>query len=114
MASRIGPSTPCKRRAIEPSVYPPNPNTAAHVTPPSAFATKKARHSIRFTPAKNAVSMRKRATNRPKNTADQKLQKLAGAGNQSWDALNAALAETRGVFDRANQSVRDAFKKAAA
>jgi hypothetical protein len=47
-------------------------------------------------------------------TADQKLQKLAGAGNQSWAALNAALAETRGVFDRANQSVRDAFNKAAA
>ncbi len=46
--------------------------------------------------------------------AEQKLQKLAGAGNQSWAALNAALAETRGVFDRANQSVREALKKAAA
>jgi hypothetical protein len=46
--------------------------------------------------------------------AEQKLQKLAGAGNQSWAALNGALAETRGVFDRANQSARDAFKKAAA
>ena len=47
-------------------------------------------------------------------TAEQKLQKLAGAGNQSWAALNAALAETRDVFDHANQSVREAFKKAAA
>ena len=47
-------------------------------------------------------------------TAEQKLEKFAGAGNQSWSALNAALEETRGVFDRANQSVREALKKAAA
>jgi hypothetical protein len=47
-------------------------------------------------------------------TAEQKLEKLASAGNQSWAALNAALAETRGVFDRANQSVRETLKKAAA
>jgi len=33
---------------------------------------------------------------------------------QPWSALMAALKETREVFDRANQSVREAFKKAAA
>ncbi len=47
-------------------------------------------------------------------TAEQKLEKLASAGNQTWAALNTALAETRGVFDRANQSVRETLKKAAA
>ncbi len=47
-------------------------------------------------------------------TAEQKLEKLASAGNQSWAALNAALTETRGVFDRATQSVRETLKKAAA
>jgi len=42
--------------------------------------------------------------------AEEKLQKLARAGNESWSALNAALAETRAAFDRANQTARDAFK----
>jgi hypothetical protein len=45
--------------------------------------------------------------------AEEKLQKLAQAGTQSWSALEAALAETRGVFDRANQAAREAFKRAA-
>lgn len=44
--------------------------------------------------------------------AQDKLQKLAGAGTESWSALSAALAETRAVFDRANQTARDAFKRA--
>ncbi len=45
--------------------------------------------------------------------AEEKLQKLAQAGTESWSALDAALAETRGVFDRANQAAREAFKRAA-
>ena len=46
-------------------------------------------------------------------TAEEKLQKFAQAGTESWSALDAALAETRGVFDRANQAAREAFKRAA-
>jgi len=42
--------------------------------------------------------------------AEEKLQKLARAGTQSWSALSTALAETRAAFDRANQTARDAFK----
>jgi len=45
--------------------------------------------------------------------AEEKLQKLSQAGNQSWSALMAALTETRAAFDRANQAARDAFKRAA-
>ena len=45
-------------------------------------------------------------------TAEKKLQDLARAGTESWSALNAALAETRATFDRANQSAREAFKRA--
>jgi hypothetical protein len=45
--------------------------------------------------------------------SDERLQKLARAGTESWSALSAALAETRGVFDRANQAAREAFKRAA-
>jgi hypothetical protein len=44
--------------------------------------------------------------------AEEKLLKLNQAGNQSWSALTAALAETRTVFDRANQAAREAFKRA--
>ena len=44
--------------------------------------------------------------------AEQKLAKLTEAGTKSWSALTAALAETRGNFDRANQAARDAFKRA--
>jgi hypothetical protein len=44
--------------------------------------------------------------------AEDKLQKLAQAGTESWSAMTAALAETRGVFDRANQAAREAFKRA--
>jgi hypothetical protein len=44
--------------------------------------------------------------------AEEKLQKFAQAGTESWSALDTALAETRGVFDRANQAAREAFKRA--
>ena len=44
--------------------------------------------------------------------AEKKLQDLARAGTESWSALNAALAETRATFDRANQAAREAFKRA--
>lgn len=46
--------------------------------------------------------------------AEERLQKMNRAGTESWSALMGALTETRALFDRANQSVRDAFKKAAA
>ena len=45
--------------------------------------------------------------------AEEKLQKLSQAGDQSWSALMTALTETRAAFDRANQAARDAFKRAA-
>ncbi len=45
--------------------------------------------------------------------AEEKLQKLAKAGTESWSTLTIALAETRGAFDRANQAAREAFKRAA-
>jgi len=45
-------------------------------------------------------------------TAEKKLQDFARAGTESWSAFNAALAETRATFDRANQAMRDAFKRA--
>ncbi len=44
--------------------------------------------------------------------AEEKLLKLNQAGNQSWSVLTDALAETRTVFDRANQAAREAFKRA--
>lgn len=44
--------------------------------------------------------------------AEKKLQELARAGTESWSTLNAALAETRATFDRANQATREAFKRA--
>ena len=44
--------------------------------------------------------------------AEQKLLRLNQAGNQSWSALTAALAETRTVFDHANQAAREAFRRA--
>jgi len=45
--------------------------------------------------------------------AEARLQKLKQAGSESWTALSAALAESRKTFDRANQKVWDAFKRAA-
>ena len=45
--------------------------------------------------------------------AEEKLQKLNHAGTQSWSVLTAALTETRAVFDRANQAVREAFQRVA-
>jgi hypothetical protein len=44
--------------------------------------------------------------------AEEKLQKFSQAGAQSWSALMAALTETRAAFDGANQSAREAFKRA--
>jgi hypothetical protein len=44
--------------------------------------------------------------------AEEKLKQLNQAGTQSWAVLMAALTETRGTFDRANQAVRDEFKRA--
>jgi hypothetical protein len=46
--------------------------------------------------------------------AEARLQKLKGAGRESWTAMNAALAESRKAFDRANQVAGDALKRAAA
>ncbi len=44
--------------------------------------------------------------------AELRLQKLKQAGNDSWSALGAALAESRKAFDRANQTAGDAVKRA--
>jgi hypothetical protein len=46
--------------------------------------------------------------------AEARLQKLKGAGRESWTALSAALADSRKAFDRANQASWDALKRAAA
>jgi hypothetical protein len=46
--------------------------------------------------------------------AEVKLQKqMEQMGAQSWSAWMGALTETRTAFDRANQAVREAFKRAA-
>ena len=45
--------------------------------------------------------------------AEAKLLKLSEAGTQSWSVLTAALTETRATFDRANQALREQFKRAA-
>lgn len=45
--------------------------------------------------------------------AEANLQKLRSAGDESWSALGGALAESRAAFDRANQAVWEAFKRAA-
>jgi hypothetical protein len=45
--------------------------------------------------------------------AEAKLLKLGEAGIQSWSVLTAALTETRTTFDRANQALREQFKRSA-
>jgi len=45
--------------------------------------------------------------------AEARLLKLNQAGNESWGALSAGLAESRKAFDRANQAAWDAVKRAA-
>lgn len=45
--------------------------------------------------------------------AEAKLLKLNEAGTQSWSVLTDALAETRATFDRANQALREQFKRVA-
>jgi hypothetical protein len=45
--------------------------------------------------------------------AEARLQKLKQAGSKSWSAMEAALAESRKAFDRANQAAWDALKRAA-
>jgi hypothetical protein len=46
--------------------------------------------------------------------AEEKLQKhMDQMGTQSWSALMGVLTETRTAFDRANQAVREVFKRAA-
>jgi hypothetical protein len=44
--------------------------------------------------------------------AEKKLHSLGQTGTAPWSLLNAALAETRTVFDRANQVAQEAFKQA--
>ena len=43
--------------------------------------------------------------------AEAKLEKLNEAGTQSWSVLTDALKETRTTFDRANQALREQFKR---
>jgi hypothetical protein len=45
--------------------------------------------------------------------AEARVQKLKQAGNESWAAFGAALAESRKAFDRATQAAWAAFKGAA-
>jgi hypothetical protein len=45
--------------------------------------------------------------------AGQRLEKLKQAGNETWSALSAALAESRKAFDHANQQVGEALKRSA-
>ena len=45
--------------------------------------------------------------------AQARLDKLGKAGSESWSAMRTALGETRAAFDRANQAVYEAFKRAA-
>lgn len=45
--------------------------------------------------------------------AEAKLMKLNEAGTQSWSVLTDALKETRATFDRANQALREQFKRVA-
>jgi hypothetical protein len=44
--------------------------------------------------------------------AEARLQKLRQARDESWSALSAALAGSRKAFNRANQALWDAFKRA--
>lgn len=46
--------------------------------------------------------------------AEDKLRKLSQAGSESWSIFTKALTETRTTFDRANQAVLDALKRASA
>ena len=45
--------------------------------------------------------------------AEARLLKLNEAGTESWSVLMAALTETQATFDRANQALREQFKRAA-
>ena len=45
--------------------------------------------------------------------AEAHFQKLKQAGNESWTALSAALADSRKAFDKANQQAWDALQHAA-
>ncbi len=45
--------------------------------------------------------------------AEARLQKVKQTGRETWSALNAALAESRKAFDRANQAAWDALKRSA-
>jgi hypothetical protein len=44
--------------------------------------------------------------------AEARLEKVKQAGNESWTALSAALAESRKAFDRASQRAWEAFQRA--
>ena len=43
--------------------------------------------------------------------AEARFKDLKRTGTESWTALNAALAESRKAFDRANQAAWDVFKR---
>lgn len=58
------------------------------------------------------VTLRKMKTDA--SDAEARLQKLKLAGDESWTALSAALAESRKAFDRANEAACDALRRAAA
>ncbi len=46
--------------------------------------------------------------------AETRLQKMSGAGYESWKALSGALAESRAAFDHAVHAARDVFSASGA
>jgi hypothetical protein len=62
---------------------------------------------------RNEIDAALKRMNADAAAAEAKLLKLSEAGTQSWSVLTAALTETRATFDRANQALREQFKRSA-
>ena len=65
------------------------------------------------TERRNEIDAALKRMNADAVAAEAKLLKLSEAGTQSWSVLTAALSETRATFDRANQALREQFKRSA-
>ena len=62
---------------------------------------------------RNEIDVALKRMNADAAAAEAKLRNLGEAGTQSWSVLTAALTETRATFDRANQALREQFKRSA-
>jgi hypothetical protein len=62
---------------------------------------------------RNEIDAALKRMNADAAAAETKLRNLGEAGTQSWSVLTAALTETRATFDRANQALREQFKRSA-